>query len=404
MQAKPETMSDRLPSSLFMTYKELAQCMAETKWLVKGLIPADATGFLYGDSGTGKSFIALDMALHVANGLDWCNRKTMQGPVFYIAGEGGAGIQRRVKAWYRYHELPPEQDAFYLCPTPISLNLRDQAEQVSQAIQGAVSGTAFPPRLIIIDTLSQNYEGDENDSAQVAGFLREIQRIRTCFPGCTVLIVHHTPYSDKGRPRGSTAMLANTDYAYQQASTNLLITLTTRKMKDGEPARPISFQLHSVEIGLDEDGEPITSLVPEYLPTGPKASPPPQHAAPRGKYEKLILALLSEQGGRLDRERLRQEFTEQARKEGTREDSAGKGFNRAIKALIDSGQCLEQEGLISLPQTKDGDLEQHMDTLGTDKTLLKECVLSCPPKEAVSGHCPDISISCSPDGECSHDD
>ena len=50
----------------------------------------------YGASGCGKTFLALDLAAHVALGWNWRERKLKQGTVIYIAAEGGLGIEERL--------------------------------------------------------------------------------------------------------------------------------------------------------------------------------------------------------------------------------------------------------------------------------------------------------------------
>ena len=59
------------------------------EYLVKGLLDRGAFSVLYGEAGSGKTHVALDLALHLAQGLNWQDRKTKQGSVIYVAAEGG---------------------------------------------------------------------------------------------------------------------------------------------------------------------------------------------------------------------------------------------------------------------------------------------------------------------------
>ena len=68
-------------------------------WTVRDYIESDTHMLLFGESETLKSFLAVDIGLHVAAGIDWCGQPVKQGPVFYINGEGRGGFNRRVKAW-----------------------------------------------------------------------------------------------------------------------------------------------------------------------------------------------------------------------------------------------------------------------------------------------------------------
>ena len=53
---------------------------------------------LVGPSNTGKTFIALDMAMSVAAGTDWHGHKVRQGAVLYLATEGSFSFKNRMAA------------------------------------------------------------------------------------------------------------------------------------------------------------------------------------------------------------------------------------------------------------------------------------------------------------------
>ena len=79
-----------------LSLAELREHAKSVSWVVKHVIPADSIGLLFGGSGTFKSFIALDLALHVAHGLEWLGRKTRRGTVLIVAAEGGAVLLREI--------------------------------------------------------------------------------------------------------------------------------------------------------------------------------------------------------------------------------------------------------------------------------------------------------------------
>src|ERR1043166_3612319 len=72
--------------------------MPPPSWLVDGLIEEGVLAVLYGASGEGKSFLALDWALSVASSRSWQGRQTRTGAVIYVVAEGGRGIAKRIKA------------------------------------------------------------------------------------------------------------------------------------------------------------------------------------------------------------------------------------------------------------------------------------------------------------------
>ena len=75
--------------------------------MVQGVLPAEGLAVLFGASGSGKSFMALDLGCAVAGGeAAWFGRRITQAPVTYICLEGEAGMGKRVKAWSLHHGKP----------------------------------------------------------------------------------------------------------------------------------------------------------------------------------------------------------------------------------------------------------------------------------------------------------
>lgn len=231
------------------------------RWLVKKMIPADSVGLLFGGSDTFKSFIALDLALHVAHGLPWLGKKTAQGPVVVIAAEGGSGIWRRIQAWHLEHGLPWDEVPLFVMPT--ALDLGTDASRVCEAVKEA----AIEPALVIVDTMAATFGGEENSAGEVSGYLRELALWFRGAWQCSVLVIHHTGHSANERPRGSSALKANVDFMFgcYRDEGEMLATVECLKQKDGEKPAPTSFALSVRDIEYDEDGDKVTSLVAKAL-------------------------------------------------------------------------------------------------------------------------------------------
>jgi hypothetical protein len=78
-------------------------------WLVKNVIPAADLIVLFGESGSGKTFMVLDIVAAVARGVEWRGNKVKRGRVVVIAAEGGAGFRNRLKAYAAKHGLDLER-------------------------------------------------------------------------------------------------------------------------------------------------------------------------------------------------------------------------------------------------------------------------------------------------------
>lgn len=248
------------PARLVLTLAQLQERAAAVAWTVKGVIPASSLGMIFGASGAFKSFVALDYALHRAWGMQWLGRKTKKAPVVYLAAEGGAGVFRRIDAWHRLHGLDWRKCPLFVVPVPLAL--RQDAKHLRTAVQalGVAAGD------IIVDTLSQTFDGDENAASEVAPFIRTLGAELRDPLGATVTLIHHSGHVATERPRGSSAMLANLDFVFGvfRDEQQLLCTAECAKQKDGDKVEPLTFTLHRQVLGRDEDGEEISSLVARH--------------------------------------------------------------------------------------------------------------------------------------------
>lgn len=279
--------SSRIP---LLGLDELRKQAHSVPWLIKGVMPASSIGMMFGASGTFKSFIALDACLHIAHGLPWMGHRTKQGEVLYLAAEGGMGLWPRIAAWHRARRL--EWTKTPLKVVPLALDLSEDAWKVVEAAQ--VQGSS--PKLVVIDTLSQTFGGEENVANDVSAYFREIgARFRQLW-GCAVLVVHHSGHAATERPRGSSAMLANVDFMYGvfRDEKEMMATVTCLKQKDGERFSDTTFRVAVHNLGTDEDGDPITSLVARHLTSveDVQEAMEAESKAGRGGNNHLFLSLL----------------------------------------------------------------------------------------------------------------
>ena len=257
-QQRKAPSAKRVP---LMHLVELRDSAAQVRWLVKHAVPAESVGMLFGGSGSFKSFIALDLALHIAHGLPWLGRRSTKGPVIYIAAEGGAGLWARIEAWHRARGLRWEDAELYV--VPVAVNLGADAWRVVDAAQLA----GVVPALVIADTLSQTYSGEENSAAEISAYLRELGARFRALWRCCVMVVHHSGHLATDRPRGSSAIHANLDFLLSvfRDEKELIATVSCLKQKDGDPFRDAMFSLTPMTLGIDSDGDSITSLVARHL-------------------------------------------------------------------------------------------------------------------------------------------
>lgn len=319
----------------------LAQLREQAKtvpWLVKHVVPAESIGMLYGGSGTFKSFIAIDLALHIAHGLPWLGRKTRQGTVLIVAAEGGSGLWRRIVAWHRVRHL--KWDAAPVFVVPVSVDLVADASRVTEAAAAA----NVKPELVVVDTMSQTFSGEENSAAEVSKYLREIGVWFRATWQATVLIVHHTGHKETERARGSSAIRANVDFMYSvfRDEKEMLATVECVKQKDGELPDPMSFSLQVIDLAKDEDGDPITSLVASGLDDQGKVLNAMAYEASRGRGGRHQLFLEIAQNG-MEEKKVRQAFYDAVEGDA---DTKRQSYFRSRKWAMTAGLIEIAEGFV----------------------------------------------------------
>jgi hypothetical protein len=126
-----------------------------------------------------------------------------------------------------------------------------------------------PPGIVFIDTLNRSLAGSESKDEDMAAYLAAAAKIEQTF-GCFVMLVHHCGI-DGTRPRGHTSLTGAVDVQLAvERLDDRQIVLRVELAKDIAEGAEIFSRLETVELGMDPEGDPITSFVvlPEEGRTG----------------------------------------------------------------------------------------------------------------------------------------
>jgi len=328
---------------LFISAADMLARPVVVKPLLGRVIERGCTGQLFGPSGDGKTFVVLDMALAVGTGGTWHRHQCEKGLVLYFAGEGHAGLGRRINAWSR-HNGNPDLANVNVSASVISFD----ADGIDSVIAEArmLEDCAGPVALIVIDTLARHINGDENSTRDMGDFVRGVDGLRDAFPGSTAIIVHHTGNNAENafRSRGSSALKAAMDFEIRCTDGQLTFT----KAKDAEALPPIDFKLMPVEVGRDEDGEPITSCVVAY---GERSAKNRQTKGMRlSSGEKTLLNIITEP---ITVDCARTEYVRQktAIDSCVKANTVRRAFSRTLESLVEKGEVFINGGTLSRGQT-----------------------------------------------------
>ena len=219
------------------TYADNVQ---DPTWLIPGVLPATGIGMIYGESGSYKSFLALDMSLCLAFGIagQW-NAPPVQNDVLFLAGEGPvATAKKRWPAWMEWQGIGARDAHRFMIKDRVPFYTDADAWE---HVKSDLAELKAKPALIVVDTLTRLITGmDENsakDASMITNFMEQLARYYECF----VLAVHHTGKDQNKGARGSSAFYANMDTVL---STKLKIGGTefrVRKQKDADVSDDISY-------------------------------------------------------------------------------------------------------------------------------------------------------------------
>lgn len=242
------------PESPFKLYHASEiDSLPSVQWLIEREIPAKSLTVLYGASGTGKSFVALDYALRIAQSV----------PVLYIAAEGETGYRDRKNAWIAHFRQ--KVGALYFCFQAVHMLDIAEVQSFLEAIH------RLSPGLVILDTLARcMLGGDENSARDMGQFIEMCGLIRQQL-GAAVLVVHHTSKSGNAE-RGSSALRGACDSMIELNNDDGVITLSCSKSKDASPFPKRYLRLINVQLSpersscvvlpservIDVKGQPLT--------------------------------------------------------------------------------------------------------------------------------------------------
>lgn len=244
--------------------------MPPLRWLVSGVLPAEGLVALYGPSGSGKSFLAIDLAIAITEGDHWFGCRIQPARILYICLEGEAGLSRRMQAWEVHHgrKVP---DPVRLMIQPFNLTDLTSVHELATPIP---KGT-----VIFIDTLNRAAPtADENSSKDMGQILEAAKLLQSLIQGLVVL-VHHTGKDSTRGLRGHSSLFAACDAVIEVLRGEDYREWKVSKSKDGADGGSHGFALEVIELGMDEFGDAITScvVVPDHDDLPPREKELTEH-------------------------------------------------------------------------------------------------------------------------------
>ena len=321
-EASVAGLIDGRATGLPLAWARLIDASEQLCEIVEDLLTAGAMSVFYGESNSGKTYLALDLAISIARGIPWLGKKTVQAPAIYVAAEGARTIQNRVLSYKRHHRV----DDFPLGIVGTSVDLLDSAAdtpKLVETIERCAQDLGQRPSLVVIDTLARAMAGgNENAPEDMGALVRNSDLIRQK-TGVHVMWIHHSGKDSAKGARGHSSLRAATDSEIEVKHDPVteIRTATVTKQRDlGSNGLVLAAKLRPVSIGTNQWGKTITACVVE----------PADYVAPikepHGSVQKRVLAILGKNA------MLKVDLAKFLEERGERRTSAYRAIDRLLES------------------------------------------------------------------------
>lgn len=276
---------------LQVTWFEDIEASTDTADFVEDTLGQGQMSVIYGESNSGKTFFACDLALHVSMGWPWRGKETEQAGVIYCALEGTHGITNRLAAFKAHYdedmagEIPP----FGIITTAINL-LDPEADtrRLIDTIKAATDRINKPIGLVVVDTLSRAISGgNENSPDDMGALVINSDRIRQA-TNAHVMWIHHSGKDQARGARGHSLLRAATDTEIEvrKDEASSVSVAAVKKQREYEGGQEYPFSLKQIQIGKNRRDKMVTSCVVMHDAEAPVSTK--KTKGPTGKNQKIV--------------------------------------------------------------------------------------------------------------------
>lgn len=249
-----------------------------TEWVIEDFIDKGALLQMFGESQSGKSYLALSASFSVSRGVEWLGRRVIQAPTLYIAAEAGKGIAPRIAAYRKETGCEDETPWFAWIDQAPDLTNPDDVEAIIEQARKVAERCEQPVGLITVDTMRDSMKGDDNSSGDTREYFEGCKRI-VRETTASLISVHHSGHGNKERGRGSSGIYATVDMEWRvENKENPRLVTCTKDRDHGVSQQEFAFSLKGgIEVGSDNFGKPSTACVVEAAD-----APEPRKAGEKG--------------------------------------------------------------------------------------------------------------------------
>lgn len=251
----------KLSNNMFRKPSQVSDLTTRSS-LVKQMVPGYGIGQIFGQSQAGKSFIAHDLARHIAAGApEWMGIETsskeayeragvgVPRDVLYIVGESPDQFRLMEEGWrannpewvdasenhfYTYingDEYVDEDGNTQFTPE-FSLNPRSEETATVKSMRKWIKESGIKPAMIVMDTQAALTGGvDENNAMAMEELVLGPLRKWANEEKVMIFLVHHAGKGQDATYRGSSAQFAAMDVVWEVKAKGDMREVTVKKLK-----------------------------------------------------------------------------------------------------------------------------------------------------------------------------
>lgn len=320
-------------------------------WFLDHWIGSSDLVAIFGEPGSGKSMLAIDLACRMAAGWDMNgNAVNFRRNVLYVAGERSDQVSRRLWAFCQHHGGEPFDNlAVYDGP----FDLLEKGAFGALAYQaGETVGNLID--VVVIDTLAACMSASDSSPDAMGAAVRELNAVVSPADGesRTVIVVHHSPVSGEARMRGGGQLHGACDTVIHVKQSRGTSTAKVVKNNESSARLSLAFTMETVHMGEGDMATEAPVLIHSTEATkaaAAKLAAPLISKASRTAVDDLRAAIEAK-GGPVTADEWR----------AASDTAAGditpsgkrKRFTRAFR-IVEDGLAIDEAGLFRLSEDRD---------------------------------------------------
>ena len=269
---KVETEPEKVEKQLIVPSNISKSIPKRRPELILDYLPeGSSVGQIYGESGAGKTFVAVSMVGSLTSNIGkWLGKKCRTNcRVAYLTKEGQNNLFMRFKAWCKYHHVDErimDNNLFFLdVDYSSSIYMDMESEEYKTLLKNLQENGPFD--VVFLDTYAEFSKGqDENAKGTAQEFINAMKKIADTLNAC-VIMIHHPKKFDKiensdpsyvpddGRGSGAVKGALDVQISIGGKIKDGSAKLTIVKSKDGDKeGKESQIQLKSEVVTFEEYG------------------------------------------------------------------------------------------------------------------------------------------------------